>query len=188
MSSNLFVNRELSWLDFNERVLTMAEDPGIPLLERFKFVAIFASNLDEFFQVRVGALHDRVEAGLTHVSFDGLTPTQQLLAIRRKTLELVARRDTVVNRLFTELGDHRFRLVKSTELHWSEQSFLDDYFLREVLPILTPLAVDPTHPFPYISNLALSIGVNITDPDTDVTRFARVKVPDTIPGSSLSTK
>lgn len=179
--SNLFVNRELSWLDFNERVLSLSEDVGIPLLERFKFVAIFSSNLDEFFQVRVGALHDRVEAGITQVSFDGMSPTQQLLAIRRKTLELTARRDSVVYHLFSELEAHRFKLVNSPDLHWSERLWLDDYFLREVLPILTPLAVDPTHPFPYISNLALSIGVNITDPDTDVTRFARVKVPDTIP-------
>jgi polyphosphate kinase len=181
MTANLYVNRELSWLDFNERVLSLAEDNGVPLLERFKFVAIFSSNLDEFFQVRVGALHDRVEAGISQLSFDGMSPTQQLLAIRRKTLELVTRRDSVVNRLFSQLEHHGYGLVNSSQLHWSEHSFLDDYFLREVLPILTPLAVDPTHPFPYISNLALSIGVNITDPDTDITRFARVKVPDTIP-------
>lgn len=181
MPSNLFVNRELSWLDFNERVLSLAEDAAIPLLERFKFVAIFSSNLDEFFQVRVGALHDRVEAGITQVSFDGMSPAQQLLALRRKTLELVARRDSVVNRLFSQLDLHRYRLVSPSHLHRSERSFLDEYFMREVMPILTPLAVDPTHPFPYISNLALSIGVNITDPDTKTTRFARVKVPDTIP-------
>lgn len=181
MSSNLFVNRELSWLDFNERVLRLAEDPSIPLLERLKFVAIFSSNLDEFFQVRVGALHDRVEAGITQLSFDGMSPAQQLLAIRRKTLELVDRRDSVVNNLFSRLGDHEYELLNSSQLHWSERSFLDDYFVREVMPILTPLAVDPTHPFPYISNLALSIGVNITDSDTNITRFARVKVPDTIP-------
>jgi polyphosphate kinase len=181
MSSELFVNRELSWLDFNERVLTLAEDPSVPLLERFKFVAIFSSNLDEFFQVRVGALHDRVESGITQVSFDGLSPTQQLLAIRRKTLDLMTRRDVVINVLFSQLENHQFKMVDSSELGLSERSFLNDYFLREVLPILTPLAVDPTHPFPYISNLALSIGVDITDPDADVTRFARVKVPDTIP-------
>ncbi len=181
MTSNLFVNRELSWLDFNQRVLTFADDPAVPLLERFKFVAIFSSNLDEFFQVRVGALHDRVEAGITQMSFDGMTPTQQLLAIRRKTLELSNHRDRIVNRLFTELGRAGFTMVQPSELVGPEKEFIDAYFESAVLPILTPLAVDPTHPFPYISNLALSIGVNVTDTDTDTTRFARVKVPDTIP-------
>ena len=97
MSENPFVNRELSWLDFNQRVLSFAEDPGVPLLERVKFVAIFSSNLDEFFQVRVGALHDRVESGITATSFDGMSPTQQLIAIRAKTLELVERRDRVLD-------------------------------------------------------------------------------------------
>lgn len=99
MGNNLFVNRELSWLDFNRRVLAFAQDSSVPLLERFKFIAIFSSNLDEFFQVRVGALHDRVEAGITQLSFDGMTPTQQLLSIRARTLSLVSQRDEILNSL-----------------------------------------------------------------------------------------
>ena len=181
MGINLFVNRELSWLDFNRRVLAFAEDPSVPLLERFKFIAIFSSNLDEFFQVRVGALHDRVEAGITSQSFDGMTPHQQLLAIRSKTIALTTLRDEILARLTGELRDAGYLIATPSELTSDEVQFLNSYFEREILPVLTPLAVDPTHPFPYISNLALSIGVLVTDPETETTRFARVKVPDTIP-------
>ena len=181
MGNNLFVNRELSWLDFNRRVLAFAEDPSVPLLERFKFIAIFSSNLDEFFQVRVGALHDRVEAGITNLSFDGMTPTQQLLAIRARTLSLVAQRDQILNSLVSEFRNEGFSILSVTDLTFNEQQTLDQYFAEDILPVLTPLAVDPTHPFPYISNLALSIGVLVTDPETETTRFARVKVPDAIP-------
>lgn len=181
MGNNLFVNRELSWLDFNRRVLAFAEDPSVPLLERFKFIAIFSSNLDEFFQVRVGALHDRVEAGITNLSFDGMTPTQQLLSIRARTLALVAQRDQILNSLVNEFGTEGYSILGVTDLTFNEQQTLDQYFAEDILPVLTPLAVDPTHPFPYISNLALSIGVRVTDPETETTRFARVKVPDAIP-------
>jgi len=181
MGNNLFVNRELSWLDFNRRVLAFAEDPSVPLLERFKFIAIFSSNLDEFFQVRVGALHDRVEAGITNLSFDGMTPTQQLLAIRARPLSLVAQRDQILNSLVSEFRNEGFSILSVTDLTFNEQQTLDQYFAEDILPVLTPLAVDPTHPFPYISNLALSIGVLVTDPETETTRFARVKVPDAIP-------
>ena len=181
MGNNLFVNRELSWLDFNRRVLAFAEDPSVPLLERFKFIAIFSSNLDEFFQVRVGALHDRVEAGITNLSFDGMTPTQQLLAIRARTLVLVAQRDQILNSLVSEFRNEGYSILSVTDLTFNEQQTLDQYFAEDILPVLTPLAVDPTHPFPYISNLALSIGVLVTDPETETTRFARVKVPDAIP-------
>lgn len=182
MGNNLFVNRELSWLDFNQRVLSFAEDTSVPLLERFKFISIFSSNLDEFFQVRVGALHDRVEAGITQLSFDGMTPSQQLLSIRTKTLHLVERRDAILNQLVHELSLLGHHIVVNKEnIHESENKALDAYFEKDILPILTPLAVDPTHPFPYISNLALSIGVLVSDPSTDTTRFARVKVPDSLP-------
>ena len=180
MGINVFVNRELSWLDFNRRVLAFAEDSSVPLLERFKFIAIFSSNLDEFFQVRVGALHDRVEAGITSQSFDGMTPHQQLMSIRQKTVALTTQRDAILAQLTGQLRDAGYHIVTSGELSDEESQHLDEYFEREILPVLTPLAVDPTHPFPYISNLALSIGVLVTDPETDTTRFARVKVPDTI--------
>ena len=181
MGNNLFVNRELSWLDFNRRVLAFAQDSSVPLLERFKFIAIFSSNLDEFFQVRVGALHDRVEAGITQLSFDGMTPTQQLLSLPARTLSLVSQRDEILNSLIEEFRNEGYSLLTVDQLSFNEQQTLDQYFSEDILPVLTPLAVDPTHPFPYISNLALSIGVLVTDPETDTTRFARVKVPDTIP-------
>ena len=176
-----FINRELSWLDFNERVLSLAGEDRIPLLERLKFVAIFGSNLDEFFQVRVGALHDRQEARVTARSFDGLTATEQLDRIRAKVVTLCARRDAVLGSILENLGRHGVNLLAPAQLDAAETEFVDGYFRSRILPVLTPLAVDPAHPFPYISNLALSMGVIVADPDTREERFARVKVPTTIP-------
>jgi len=175
-----FVNRELSWLEFNRRVLSLAKESSTPLLERLKFVAIFSSNLDEFFQVRVGALHDQEEARVSVRSIDGLTATEQLGFIRSQVVELSTERDAVLRQLFEEMRKVGIQLCKHEELTATEQEYLDDYFDRRILPMLTPLAVDPAHPFPYISNLALSIGVIVTDPDTREERFARVKVPTTL--------
>lgn len=175
-----FVNRELSWLEFNRRVLTLASEPATPLLERLKFVAIFSSNLDEFFQVRVGALHDQEEARVAVRSIDGLTATEQLGFIRTQVVQLSTERDAVLRQLFDSLREVGIKMCRHEELTSSEQEYLDDYFNRRILPMLTPLAVDPGHPFPYISNLALSIGVIVTDPDTLEERFARVKVPTTL--------
>ena len=175
-----FVNRELSWLEFNRRVLSLAKETSTPLLERLKFVAIFSSNLDEFFQVRVGALHDQEEARVAVRSIDGLTATEQLGFIRTQVVALSTERDEVLRQLFTEMGDAGIQLCKHDDLTATEQEYLDDYFDRRILPMLTPLAVDPAHPFPYISNLALSIGVIVSDPDTREERFARVKVPTTL--------
>lgn len=175
-----FVNRELSWLEFNRRVLSLAKETSTPLLERLKFVAIFSSNLDEFFQVRVGALHDQEEARVAVRSIDGLTATEQLGFIRTQVVALSTERDEVLRQLFTEMGDAGIQLCKHDDLTTTEQEYLDDYFDRRILPMLTPLAVDPAHPFPYISNLALSIGVIVSDPDTREERFARVKVPTTL--------
>ena len=175
-----FVNRELSWLEFNRRVLSLAKETSTPLLERLKFVAIFSSNLDEFFQVRVGALHDQEEARVAVRSIDGLTATEQLGFIRTQVVALSTERDEVLRQLFTEMGDAGIQLCKHDDLTATEQEYLDDYFDRRILPMLTPLAVDPAHPFPYISNLALSIGVIVSDPDTSEERFARVKVPTTL--------
>ena len=175
-----FVNRELSWIEFNRRVLTLAKEPSTPLLERLKFVAIFSSNLDEFFQVRVGALHDQEEARVAVRSVDGLTATEQLSLIRAQLIQLSAERDNVLQDLFDSLRKVGIELCRNEDLTAKEKAFLDDYFERRILPMLTPLAVDPAHPFPYISNLALSIGVIVTDPDTNEERFARVKVPTTL--------
>ena len=176
----LFVNRELSWLDFDARVLDLARETSVPLLERLKFVAIFGSNMDEFFQVRVAALHDRQEAGVTTRSFDGLTASDQLSLIRSRVVELCAERDAVLAGVLDGLADHGVRIVTDGALTEAQRASLDTYFETRVLPMLTPLAVDPAHPFPYISNLALSVGVMVTDPDSGEERFARVKVPTTI--------
>jgi len=176
-----FINRELSWLDFNERVLRLTDEPHIPLLERLKFIAIYSSNLDEFFQVRVGALRGRMAAGINQPGFDGLTVDEQLSGIRRKVLSLSGRRDSALSSLLTELSSSGIRVLEATELTPADQQWIDSYFDAMVLPMLTPLAVDPTHPFPYISNLALNIGVMVSDPYTGEERFARVKVPTNIP-------
>lgn len=173
------MNRELSWLEFNTRVLRLAEETSIPLLERLKFVAIFSSNLDEFFQVRVGALHDRQEAGSSWRSFDGMTAPETLDSIRTKVVELCLHRDRILDDLLGELSRRGVTLCTPGELDRAEQQYIDEWFAQRILPMLTPLAVDPAHPFPYISNLALSIGVMVRDPETLEERFARVKVPGT---------
>ncbi|MGA1362093.1 MAG: polyphosphate kinase 1 [Ilumatobacteraceae bacterium] len=176
---SLHMNRELSWLEFNTRVLRLAEETSIPLLERLKFVAIFSSNLDEFFQVRVGALHDRQEAGSSWRSFDGMTAPETLDSIRTKVIELCLHRDRILDDLLGELSRRGVALCTPGELDRAEQQYIDEWFAQRILPMLTPLAVDPAHPFPYISNLALSIGVMVRDPETLEERFARVKVPGT---------
>jgi polyphosphate kinase len=175
---SLYVNRELSWLDFNERVLELAEDPDRPLLERVKFCAIYSSNLDEFFMVRVAGVHDQVDAGIEATSADGLPPSELLDRVGERVRELGARLDGCWQRtLLPALEEHGIRVVAPDALGTEERAALDDRFRREVFPALTPLAVGPAQPFPYISNLSLSLGVLVRDPASDQTRFARVKVP-----------
>ncbi|MGH8984111.1 MAG: RNA degradosome polyphosphate kinase [Acidimicrobiia bacterium] len=177
-----YLNRELSWLDFNGRVLAQAEDASVPLLERAKFLAIFSENLDEFFQVRVAALSRQVEAGLRTPSPDGRDPAEQLRAIRELVDELVSRQAT----LFTKdvgpaLEEEGIRFADWDDLSDADQAHLVAVFEERVFPVLTPLAVDPAHPFPYISNLSLNLAVVVRDPTTGVMRFARVKVPPLLP-------
>jgi polyphosphate kinase len=175
---SLFFNRELSWVDFNDRVLQLAEDPAQPLLERLKFAAIFASNLDEFFMIRVAGLHDQVDAGLTKPKFDGRTPTQIIDEIRAKVVPLVRRQAEVVEgQLLPELAGHGVRIVRLDEVDEADRRALQDRFDRQIFPVLTPLAVGLGRPFPYISNLSLSLAVMVHDPVTSVQTFARVKVP-----------
>jgi polyphosphate kinase len=175
---SLYLNRELSWLDFNERVLQLAEDTSRPLLERVKFCAIYSSNLDEFFMVRVAGVHDQVDAGIDVAGADGLPPTELLDRIGERVRELAARLASCwEGSLLPALAEHGIRVVEPAELGEDERTALDDRFRREVFPALTPLAVGPAQPFPYISNLSLSLGVLVRDPATDQTRFARVKVP-----------
>ncbi len=177
-----YVNRELSWLDFNARVLALAEDSSQPLLERAKFLAIFASNLDEFYMVRVAGLKRRDETGLLVRSADGLTPREQLAYIRKRSQELVEQHSTVLlDHVLPELAKHDIRIVGWRDLEDAERLRLSNYFSDQVFPVLTPLAVDPAHPFPYISGLSLNLAVTVRDPEDGTRRFARVKVPDNVP-------
>jgi len=177
-----FLNREASWLEFNARVLALAEDPRAPLLERVKFAAIFASNLDEFFMVRVAGLKRRQATGLTVRSADGLPTREQLALIGERTAELQQRHALMfANDLLPALGDAGITLSSWDQLPASEQQRLHGYFRAQVFPVLTPLAVDPAHPFPYISGLSLNLAVVVRDPATGMDRFARVKVPAILP-------
>ncbi len=176
------INRELSWLDFNRRVLAQAEESGIPLLERLKFCAITSSNLDEFFQVRVAALKDQVAAGLMARSPDGLTAQEQLDAIAAQVRSFVAEQERVTfDVLFPLVAGRGVKIVQWSDLGTSDHLHLMSYFEQRIFPVLTPLAVDPAHPFPYISNLALNLAAMVSDPDTGERRFARVKVPNVFP-------
>ncbi|HEX4722970.1 MAG TPA: RNA degradosome polyphosphate kinase [Pseudonocardiaceae bacterium] len=177
-----YFNRELSWLDFNARVLALAEDTSQPLLERAKFLAIFASNLDEFYMVRVAGLKRREDTGLPVRSADGLTPREQLDYIAKRNQELVGQHATVfLEHLRPELAEQRIRLVGWADLTDGDRLRLSNYFSDQVFPVLTPLAVDPSHPFPYISGLSLNLAVTVHDPVNNTRHFARVKVPDNVP-------
>lgn len=176
------LNRELSWLDFNERVLGLAEEPGIPLLERAKFCAIVSTNLDEFFQVRVAALRDQIAAGIDDETFDGRTPLQQLSEISVRVNRLIERQETVfLGEIVPQLAAEGVAVVAWDSLGEHDRLAMRDYYERRIFPVLTPLAVDPGHPFPYISNLALNIAAHVADPDTAERRFVRLKVPDLFP-------
>ncbi len=177
-----FINRELSWLDFNARVLTLATDPGVPLLERLRFVSIFSSNLDEFFQIRVAALKDQIEGEITTPTPDGRSPRRQLKDVGEHAQHLIAEKEAILlEQLLPMLEEQGIRIKKIHELNDSEQAELRELFDLRIFPVLTPLAVDPAHPFPYISNLALSLALQVRDPESGEHRFARVKLPPNLP-------
>ncbi|MEO6791827.1 MAG: RNA degradosome polyphosphate kinase [Ornithinibacter sp.] len=177
-----FLNRELSWLSFNERVLATATMPGVPLLERAKFCAIFSQNLDEFFQVRVAGLKDQVAAGIDRPSPDGRTPAQQLQDVSRRVQVLVERSEEIfLHRIVPDLAQQGVVLSDWDDLDDDDRKFLVEEFESRIFPVLTPLSVDPGHPFPYISSLSLNLAVIVRDPITTERRFARVKVPATLP-------
>ena len=177
-----FLDRELSWLAFNERVLELAEDQGTPLLERARFLAIFASNLDEFFMVRVAGLKRRIAAGFAVPSATGMSPTRLVDALTERAHVLMDRHADVFEQVVRPaLADEGIVIVKYEDLEDAEQDRLRKLFRSDIFPVLTPLAVDPAHPFPYISGLSLNIAVEIRDPDTGKDYFARVKVPETLP-------
>ncbi|HWR46559.1 MAG TPA: polyphosphate kinase 1, partial [Pseudonocardiaceae bacterium] len=177
-----YLNRELSWLDFNARVLALAEDISQPLLERAKFLAIFASNLDEFYMVRVAGLKRREEAGLDVRSADGLSLREQLAQIAMRSRELAERQARIyLDSVRPELEKHEITFVTWSDLDDQQRLRLSGYFTDQIFPVLTPLAVDPAHPFPSISNLSLNLAVMVRDPDSHLERFARVKVPNNVP-------
>ncbi|GAB2625075.1 polyphosphate kinase [Paractinoplanes abujensis] len=178
-----FLNRELSWLDFNARVLTLAEDPETPLLERAKFLAIFASNLDEFYMVRVAGLKRRLNAGLPMRGGDRSSLRNQLEMISQRTADLVTRHSACFSEeVRPKLQAEGIEIVKWADLDAPERERLRTYFREQVFPVLTPLAVDPAHPFPYISNRSLNLAVVLRDPeDTAGELFARIKVPNNVP-------
>lgn len=179
--SRLF-NRELSWLDFNERVLDLAADPATPLLERVRYCAIYSSNLDEFFMIRVGGLERQIAFGLDIVSADGRSPRETLAGIRERVSELGERQLKLwESEIVPALAAEGISVASTGELSEDERIQLREAYEREVYPIVTPLAVGPGQPFPYISGLSLSLGVYVRDSDTGEERFARVKVPEGIP-------
>ena len=180
--ASLLLNRELSWLDFNARVLQEALDSRTLLLERAKFVAIFFSNLDEFFMVRVAGLRRQVAAGVTQPSPDGRTPQEQLDAIERRVRELVTQaRECLDAQILPLLAERGIRFLTMKDLSPAQKQGVAEFFEAHAYPVLTPLAVDHGHPFPYISNLSISLAVEIRDPITGTEHFARVKVPRSLP-------
>jgi polyphosphate kinase len=175
---SLYFNRELSWLDFNDRVLQLAEDESVPLLERVKFCAIYSSNLDEFFMVRVAGLQEYVDAGIEKPREDGRSPAETIAAIGATVREQTRRQTAVFDRVLRPaLAEHGIRIQTCAEVDARHRDELQERFRRQIFPVLTPLAVGLGRPFPYISNLSLSLGVLVRDPQTGQETFARVKVP-----------
>src|SRR6201991_3229120 len=176
-----YLNRELSWLEFNARVLALAADTSLPLLERAKFLAIFSSNLDEFYMVRVAGLKRRDEMGLSVRSADGLSPREQLRRISERTQQIASRCAHVfLESVRPALADEGILLVTWLELDDDERGRLSTYFHEQVFPVLTPLAVDPAHPFPFVSGLSLNLAITVKVPDDGGQHFARIKVPDNV--------
>ena len=176
------VDRELTWLAFNQRVLELAEDPATPLLERCRFLAIFSSNLDDFYMIRVATLKRKLESGVTKANTAGYTPIQLMSEISQKTQELLQRQSrTFHDVVLPELAKYKIELATWASLDDDERAAVNKVFHTKIFPVLTPLAVDPSHPFPYISGLSLNLAVVVTNPETDEDLFARVKVPSNLP-------
>lgn len=172
------IDREISWLSFNERVLELAEDSGIPLLERLRYLAIFSNNLDEFFMVRVASILGKIENQISSTNTAGYTPQQLLTAVTDKARKLAIRHAKLFsNEILPELREHKIDLIHWNDLHEDERAYVSKLFRERIYPVLTPLAVDPSHPFPYISGLSLNLAVILKDPNSSEESFARVKVP-----------
>jgi polyphosphate kinase len=177
-----YISRELSWLEFNRRVLHEALDERTPLLERLKFLAIFSTNLDEYFMVRVAGIKKQIDVRVSKRTPDGLTPPEQLQAINQALVPMVAQQHELFKAtLQPQMSRHGIHLLNYADLTAKQADYLATYFEEQIFPVLTPLAVDPGHPFPYISNLSLNLAVVVRDPQADQTHFARVKVPKVLP-------
>jgi polyphosphate kinase len=180
--SQYYFNRELSWLEFNRRVLHEALDRRTPLLERLKFTAIFSSNLDEYFMIRVAILKEQVQAQVSKRTPDGRTPQEQLDAIAQILPQMVIQQHHHFEQVLRkEMADHGIHLLNYTDISLEQHSYLHELFKKQIFPVLTPLAVDPSHPFPQMENLSFNLAVIVTDPATNKEKFARVKVPDILP-------
>ena len=176
------VDRELSWLAFNERVLELAEDTNNPLLERARFLSIFSSNLDDFFMIRVATLKRKLESGATKVNTAGYSPTQLMTELSKKTQELIDRQSKCFHEsIFPQLTNANIGIVKWEDLSPVEREVVDATFKSKIFPVLTPLAVDPSHPFPYISGLSLNLAVVVKNPESESELFARIKIPSNLP-------
>ena len=176
--NNFYINREISWIHFNKRVLELAIDTRTPLLEKLKFSAIFSNNLDEFFMVRVASLKSQVEAEVNKKSEDGQTPKEQLANIRKELLPLLHQQQEASNRYIKkDLRKENIYILDYSELNPEQKNWVDEYFKIAIFPILTPLAVDPAHPFPFVSNLSLNLAALIVDPENNKEQFTRVKIP-----------
>lgn len=183
LGPDTFFNRELSWIEFNRRVLALAQDSSLPLLERVKFLAIFSNNLDEFYMVRVAAVHNKLKLGMMSARPDGFAPSQLLFEIRRQVMELVRQQRETMHEVFDELAEQGILVAQIADLEPHQQEALRAYFYEEVFPVLTPLAVDHARPFPFISNLSLNLAVVLerSQGKNHHREFVRLKVPDVLP-------
>ena len=183
INNETYINRELSWIDFNKRVLELATEEETPLLEKIKFSSIFSNNLDEFFMVRVASLKSQVEGGISKRSQDGKSPEEQLIEIRNY-LDPILKTQQYKTRKYIEedFKKNNIFILEYKELNQRQRVWIDNYFTTAIFPILTPLAVDPSHPFPFISNLSLNLAAIIFDSESDKEQFTRIKIP----GESIS--